>query len=86
MLETLYTGISLETDKTEDAETQVREQGHRQGCLSPRVAEADLKSEVEGGGRVHTRRRHRCFITVRFGGRRKGQGPRGHRLSFLYIS
>ena len=32
----------------------MREQGHRQGRLSPRVAEADLESEVKGGGaRVH---------------------------------
>ena len=45
----------LEADKTEDAETQVREQGHRQERLSPRVAEADLESEVEEGGDACTR-------------------------------
>ena len=40
-----------------------------------------------GGESVHTRRCCRCFIAARFGGRRKGQGPRGHRLSFfLHIS
>ena len=34
---------------------------------------------------MHTRRRCRCFIIARFGGRRKGQGPRGHRLSFFKL-
>ena len=76
--------LGLDADKMEDAETQVREQRHRQGRLSPRVAEADLESEVEGGERLHTRRRRRCFIAARFGGRCKEQGPSDYKLNFCF--